>query len=148
MSKVYLAGPIQGMDYLDVVRWRNEISDELLKDDIIALSPFRGKSHLKGKKIKGYDDHVISCERGLTTRDRYDVMKNCDLFLANFLGATQISTGTMIEYGWADASRKPIITVIEKKGNVHDHAILRELTGFRVESLDEGIEVIKSILMA
>ena len=35
--------------------------------------------------------------------------------LVNLLGLEKITLGTMVEYGWADAFRKPIITVIEKK---------------------------------
>ncbi len=62
------------------------------------------------------------------------------------LGANEISKGTMIEYGWADAFRKPVISVIEEKVNVHEHPILRELTGFRVDSLEKGLEVARKIL--
>ena len=91
------------------------------------------------------DENVISCQKGLTTRDRWDCM-HCDLLLANLLGAKEVSKGTMIEYGWADAFRKPIITIIEREGNVHDHPIIRELTGFRVEDLEEGLEVARKIL--
>ena len=61
--------------------------------------------------------------------------------------ATEISIGTMIEYGWADAFRKPIITVMENEGNVHDHNFVKELSGFVVEELDEGIFIAKSILL-
>lgn len=51
----------------------------------------------------------------------------------------------MIEYGWADMARRPIISVIEKHGNLHDHSIVKELTGFRVETLEEGLHVAKAI---
>lgn len=106
----------------------------------------RYKQHLAGEKT--IDDEyqtTLSCSRGLTTRDRFDVT-SCDILLANLLGAKKVSIGTMIEYGWADMARKPIITVIEKEGNSHDHSIVRELTGFRVENLDEGLYVAKAIL--
>jgi len=52
----------------------------------------------------------------------------------------------MIEYGWASAYDKPIITIMEKEGNLHDHSILRGLTGFRVETLDEGLQVARALL--
>ena len=52
----------------------------------------------------------------------------------------------MVEYGWSDVYRKPIITVIEREGNPHDHHFIRELTGFRVETLEEGLSVAKAIL--
>ncbi len=145
-KRVYLAGPVKGLVYDDIVGWREHTTAELAKYGIIGVSPFRAKEHLHhGEVINDPDDNVISSQKGLTTRDRWDVM-HCDLLLANLLGTKEVSKGTMVEYGWADAFRKPIITVIEKEGNVHDHPIVRELTGFRVESLDEGIYVARKIL--
>ena len=52
----------------------------------------------------------------------------------------------MIEYGWADSARKPIITIIEKEGNVHEHSFIRELSGFIVKDLDLGLSVVRAIL--
>ena len=145
-KRVYLAGPIKGLVYNDVMSWREYAKVELAKYGIVGVSPFRAKEHLNhGEILKEPDDNIISCQKGLTVRDRWDVM-HCDLLLANFLGAKEVSKGTMIEYGWADAFRKPIITVIEKEGNVHDHPIVREITGFRVENLEEGLDVVRKIL--
>ena len=118
----------------------------MAKYGIFGVSPMRAKEHLQDRGILGEpDENVVSCQRGLTTRDRFDVM-TCDVMLANFLGADKVSKGTLIEFGWADAFRKPIITVIEKEGNPHEHPFIRELTGFRVETLDEGLKVARSIL--
>ena len=69
----------------------------------------------------------------------------CDMVLMNLLGATKVSIGSMIELGWADAFRKPVVLVIEE-GNCHMHAIVQEIAGFIVPTLDQGIEVVKSIL--
>lgn len=144
-KRVYLAGPVRGLDYKEAVEWREYVKNRLAEFGIVGVSPMRDKEHLYGKLIEEPDDDVISCQRGLTVRDRFDVM-TCNVFFSNLLNAKRVSIGTMIEYGWADAFRKPIITVMENKGNVHEHPILRELTGFRVESLDEGLEVVKSLL--
>ena len=65
------------------------------------------------------------------------------------LGAEKISIGTMIEYGWASAFDKPMIAVIEKKEkekkNVHEHPMIRRLTNYRVETLDDGLSVVKAL---
>ena len=144
--RVYLAGPIHALNYQGSNGWREYARQELQKYGIIAVSPMRAKEHLNhGELILGADNNVISSQRGLTTRDRWDVM-SCDVMLANLFGAEEVSKGTMIEYGWADAFRKPIVTVMEKEGNLHDHPIVRELTGFRVETLEEGLYVAKAIL--
>jgi nucleoside 2-deoxyribosyltransferase len=106
----------------------------------------RGKEYLASEKSIS-DEYVnpLSSAKGITTRDRNDSTL-CDIVLFNLLGATKVSIGSMIEYGWADAARRPIITVIEKSGNPHDHSMLRELTGYRVEELDEGLSIARAIL--
>ncbi len=143
---VYLAGPVRGLVYKNAYGWREYAREVLAKSNIIGVSPMRAKEHLAESGILAEpNENVISCQKGLTTRDRHDVM-SCDIMLANFLGAEKVSIGTVVEYGWADAFRKPIITVIEKEGNLHEHAIIREVTGFRVETLDEGLLVARAIL--
>ncbi len=106
----------------------------------------RGKEYLSlEQNISDEYSTFLSSQKGITTRDRFDVT-SCNIMLVNFLGAKKISIGTVIEYGWADVARKPIITVIEKEGNPHEHSMIRELTGFRVEELDEGLYLARSIL--
>lgn len=148
MKRVYLAGPITGLTFGGCTDWREYAQKQLSVAGITGVSPMRAKENLKayGELIGDeYFDEVLSCGKGITARDRWDTM-NSDLVLVNLLGAGKVSIGTMIEYGWADAARNPIITVIEKEGNVHDHAIQREITGFRVATLDEGLNVAKAIL--
>jgi hypothetical protein len=67
--------------------------------------------------------------------------------LVNFLGAEKVSIGTVMEMAWADLSRTPIIVVMAPEGDLHDHSMLREVTGFRVATLEEGLEVAKAILL-
>jgi hypothetical protein len=50
----------------------------------------------------------MSKPKGLTTRDRWDAMR-CDVLLVNLLGATKVSIGTVLEFGWADAMDIPIV---------------------------------------
>lgn len=147
MKTVYLAGPISGLDYNGCNSWREYALKQLEDLGISGISPMRYKNYLSEEKVISDEyNTALSCSRGLTTRDRFDSTR-CDVFLANLLKAKNVSIGTMIEYGWADLARKPIITVIEKKGNVHDHSIVRELTGFRVETLEEGLHIAKAILV-
>jgi len=147
MKTIYLAGPITGLTYDGCTDWREHAIEYLKKYGINGVSPMRAKDYLSKEKIvaDSYINTTLSCSRGITTRDRFD-STHCNLFLANLLGAQKVSIGTMIEYGWADSVRTPIITIIEKEGNPHEHAMLRELTGFRVETLEEGLYVAKAIL--
>lgn len=146
MKTIYLAGPITGLGYDVCNDWRENAISELTGFGIIGFSPLRFTNHLSNESaMPDGDETPLGCQSGLTTRNRYDVI-NRDVFLANLLGAKKVSLGTMIEYGWADLASKPIITVIEPEGNPHDHAMVRELTGFRVESLEAGLYAARAIL--
>ena len=145
-KSVYLAGAIKGLTYKNCNDWRKYAKQELTKHGLVGISPMRAKEFLDtGNLLLENYDHVIASQEGVVARDRMDV-KSCDVMLANLLGLEKITIGTMVEYGWADAYRKPIITIIEKTGNVHEHYFVRELTAFRVETLEEGLSVAKAIL--
>jgi len=106
----------------------------------------RGKHYLAQEKsiADSYEETPLSCQKGITCRDRMDVMR-CDMLFVNFLGAQRVSIGSVMEIAWADAWRKPIIIAMEKD-NVHSHAILRETAGFIVPTLDEAIAVAIAVL--
>lgn len=153
VPKVYLAGAISGLTYDQGQDWRVEAAIKLAEKGINGYSPLRAKEYLKdvGAIEQSYEfsEQPLAClstDRGIMTRDRYDVM-TADAILFNLLGATtRVSIGTCIEFGWADAFRKPIVLVMEREGNIHEHPMVRESVGFRVETLDAGISVLDRIL--
>ncbi len=115
MKSVYLAGPISGCSYEGCTDWREYAKRELSLSEISGTSPMRAKNYLsKEKSISDSYETVLSCSKGITTRDRYDV-RTCDILLANLLDAKKVSIGTIGELFWADAFRKPIITIIENR---------------------------------
>ncbi len=144
---VYLAGPITGKSFSDSTDWRAACIEELAKHNITGRSPLRAKEYLKNElSIKdSYEDHPLSSQRGITTRDRFDTTR-ADLVIANFLNTDRVSIGTVIEVAWADLARIPVILVIEKIGNLHDHAMLREIAGYRVDSLEDATKLAIAIL--
>jgi len=160
MSKgsVYLAGPITGLKYGEANDWREYAINFLAGWDVEGLSPMRGKDYLAnvGVIAQSYDDVAewpLSAAPGFTMRDRWDVMHS-DLVLANFEGATTVSIGTVLECAWADAFRKPLIVVLDSDvspegwRNPNDHAMVRQLAGFVVPSLDKALAIIPAILNA
>lgn len=149
--KVYLAGPISGLSYGGCTEWREGVIRELAKEGIIGLSPMRSKNYLAAIETISADGHEyahmgpLSKPRGVMTRDRFDTQR-ADIILMNLLGAKQVSIGTMIELGWADSARVPVVCAIEDEGNVHDHMMVTEGIGFRVNTLEAAVNVVKSIL--
>lgn len=145
-AHVYLAGPITGLSYGETTDWREQFASRL-PNWIIPLSPMRGKSYLKHEVeiADRYDEAIMSTGKAITTRDRWDVQRS-DVMVANLLGAERVSIGTMIEFGWADAARVPIVLVMEQGRNPHDHAMIRELAGFRAYGLYDAVEIVKQML--
>jgi len=151
---IYLAGPIDGCSYGECTDWRKYAIEELAKEGIIGISPMRTKEFLKKypKICEGIEKNVLTCDRGIVSRDTWDI-RRCDAVLFNLLGAKKVSIGTSTEYGMAHILNKPIITVMEKPvetkdgkiQNVHEHAMIRDMTDYRVETLDAGLDVIKSL---
>jgi hypothetical protein len=129
--------------------WREYTAAELGKAGIVSFSPMRHKGHLRDDlKLHpmGHPTNILSTPKGITARDRFDTTR-CDLVLCNLLGSERVSIGSMIEFGWADAFRIPIVACMEPEGNLHDHAMVSDLTDFRCDSLDAAIETIKAILI-
>lgn len=146
MKRVYLSGPITGLNYGECSEWRKQAIEEFRKYGITGVSPMRFKEHLDDGSILGdADENPLTTEPALITRDRFDVA-SCDVLFVNFLGARDVSIGSLFELAWADAYRKPIVTVMEREGNVHDHKFVREVTGFRAEDLKRGLEITRAIM--
>jgi nucleoside 2-deoxyribosyltransferase len=145
--KVYLAGPITGLTYADGQDWRSKAKAALANRNIDGFSPLRAKEYLAGHgPLQGaYDEFPLSTAKGIVARDRNDVL-TADLVIFNLLGAKRISIGTCIEFGWADAFRKPSIVVIEKEGNCHSHPMVEALSPFIVDNVEDAVDLAAMIL--
>jgi nucleoside 2-deoxyribosyltransferase len=79
------------------------------------------------------------------TRDFFDC-QNCDIVLANLLGTKKVSIGTVMEIAWAYAFNKPMILVLDPENNIHEHPMIQEATGFRVDTVDKAIFIANAVL--
>jgi len=142
----YLAGPITGLAYESATDWRQYVIDRL-PPHIVGVSPLRGKDYLpKEENLKEqYPElHPMSTEDGIMTRDFFDVHR-ADALLVNFLEATRVSIGTVMEISWAHMLRKPVVVVMEKD-NIHQHPMLRKASSLIVPSLDAGIDLVDRLI--
>lgn len=150
MFKVYLAGPIQGLSYKGATDWRTWAHNHLALHGIDAYSPMRAKEFLSGLKDvtfqDGWSNNPFATSRGIMTRDFNDCT-TADVLLVNFLGTQTVSAGTAMELAWAYNNHIPTVVVAEAD-NIHlKHPMLKEAVDFRVESLLEGVDVVRSILL-
>lgn len=159
--KVYLAGPITGLTYGDSVDWRayaiNKLHDLGLAGGhkIVGYSPMRGKAYLRHEvKLRdgAYNQTIMSNDHSIVARDFNDC-RTADAILVNFLDPTMVSIGTILEIGFAKALNVPVVLCIEPYNddpalrNVHDHGMVRDIAGFRCETLDEGLVTIAKLLL-
>lgn len=146
MPRVYLAGPIDGMHYKDANNWREYVERQLNISGIESLTPMRGKEHLENTdRISPTGKELFSTPSGITTRDRLDVMRS-DVIFINMNRDKGVSVGTIIELGWADAWRKPVVMCVPEEDYLRSHNMVQEIVGYFVEDLDTGIEVVRSLL--
>lgn len=155
MFRVYLAGPITGLSYDGAIDWRAKFSSKLFainnNSKIIGISPMREKQHLSkitefSATCKEYENIPMSSPKGIICRDFFDATR-CDLLMVNLLDAPRVSIGTMMEIAWCYQKRTPIVCVMEKEGNPHEHAFVNETINYRVDNLDEAVYIIGSILV-
>jgi nucleoside 2-deoxyribosyltransferase len=139
--KVYAAGSITGMTYDQATEWRNELTERLKPFKIEVISPMRAKAFLKGERSIefSYENDPIANSRAIITRDRLDVTR-ADAVVFNLhkdYVAPTVSVGTMIEIGWADMLRKPIIVWSEKGSIYRNHAMVREAATHFAENMND-----------
>ena len=146
-SYVYLCGPIIGLTFDDCARYYQNVA-ALLPPWVVPISPMRGKPYLKnhGTILDAYPEYgPLGTQKGIVGRDFFDV-RRADIVLANFLGATRPSIGSMFEIAWAFQLRKPVVVAMEATGNPHDHAFVREACDFRVQTIEQACRTIVQVV--
>ncbi len=151
MSKhyVYLAGPIAGLSYNGCTEWRTEVAQRLNSDAIHCLTPMRGKEALAGEEhiSSGAYPTPMASQKGITRRDAFDTHRASALFV-NLLGAKRVSIGTVMEIAWAWRANIPVILIRDTTtaGDLHDHVMLNEAATYIVDTLQEGVRIVKLLL--
>jgi nucleoside 2-deoxyribosyltransferase len=144
---VYLSGPMTGQTYIGANDWRTMLTGFLDPAEYHCLSPMRGKEYLRGgDKIAESYTLPPHKQREILVRDYNDV-RRADVVVVNLaLQKDTASVGTIMEVAWAYAHRIPIVLIMGEGPNVHDHAMLRECVGWRVETLDEAAHIVRMIV--
>ena len=147
---VYLAGPILGMTKQGANDWRKYVAGQLKDHNIIGISPLRCEPLIGERYGANYEaDPKFGTSRAIASKNILDVQM-CDVTFAYFpkearLEAGHISYGTLIELGWANGFRKPIILVSDDP-EVINHPVVNAAAGWVLPTLEDGIDVVIGIL--
>ena len=138
MTTIYLAGPISGKSYHEVVSRYAVKIQELRKMGYRTLSPMTAKGYLRNDvklKAVGYDNPV-STNHAIVNRDKWMVEKS-DIVLADLTNAVEVSIGTVMELAWAFHFGKHVI-VIMGESNIHQHAFVLEAAHIVFPKLEDA----------
>lgn len=147
-TSVYLAGPIFGCRYSEATRWRTTIAKGLAPHGVEIFDPMRGKSELsQAQTIAECYPQIPGCDaRAILARDRFDVQRS-DLVIANCKwDPTRQSVGTIIELGWADAWRKPVIMIADPDSAMLRHPMVAGIIGWAVSDERAAIDLAMGVL--
>jgi nucleoside 2-deoxyribosyltransferase len=139
LMRVYLARPITGCTYEEVVAYYVETIALLRGFGFEVLFPMCGKNYLRSETVFKSEGYVqpLSTNRAIVGRDRW-MVKQSDIVLANLSGSRQVSIGTVCELAWAFDAGKHVLVVMEL-GNVHEHAFVLEFADAIFETVDEAL---------
>lgn len=143
---IYCAHPISGLSYEEVVNYYEGIVDYLESIGYDVLHPMTGKAFLRNEKefkSEGYGTPV-STNQAIKERDQW-MVRNADVILVDFAGASSVSIGCASELAWGDLLGKHTVVVMEKD-NVHRHAFILEEADITFEALKEAKDYLKKLV--
>lgn len=138
---IYLAGPITGLSYEEVVSRIERLQKELKKAGYDVIHPMIGKKCLQNEtkfKPSGYT-HPITSDHSIVRRDHWMVINSDILFLDFTQGKSNVSIGSICELAWAYHNNVYTVVVLPKD-NVHNHAFVKEMSDVIFTNIDEAIE--------
>ena len=146
--KIYLAGPITGKSFDEVMSRYKEKTSLLVDFGYEVLSPMTAKGGLKGVGefiSSGYASPVAN-DHSIFQRDQW-MVSQADVVLADLSNAEKVSIGTMMELAWASYMNKHTILVMGID-NVHDHAFVKEAADVRFGNMEEAYGYLRELSLS
>lgn len=130
MKKIFLSGPMRGVDRMESLQWRIQ-AKEMLQEKFEVIHAFRGRE----------EKETFTDPRAAVIRDLSDI-KDADVVLVNDTVKDCSMIGTSMEVFFAYEQKKPVIVF----GNAHEKDYwLNYHIHLRVNSVEEACEVINKM---
>jgi hypothetical protein len=146
MLKIYCVHPISGLCADDVFTYYEETKSTMEKLGYDVFVPMFGKGFMRTEtEFKAHDySSPLTKNHSIFNRDKW-MVKQSDILYANFMGAKNISIGSMMELAWGSDSDKQVVVVMEED-NVHMHAFVLEAATIVFHSEAEALEYLRQII--
>jgi len=149
--KIYLAGPISGKSYDEVINKFNTWSYLLSDMGYVVLNPMSGKGYLSDVvkleptfKKEDIDDIPTASDHFIFKRDKW-MVQQCDIILADLSTSNRyVSIGTMMELAWASMLGKHTITIM-RDDDIHNHAFVNEASDVIFRNIVDAIDYLRDL---
>lgn len=144
--KIYLARPISGHSYDEIVDYYERTSAFLKHIGYQVLSPMTGKEVLRNEiqfKSEGYQNPV-STNHAVIERDRW-MVDTSNIVYANLIDSKHVSIGTTMELAWGHDKGKHTIVAMEKD-NIHRHAFIIESADVIFETNEDALNYLSFLI--
>jgi nucleoside 2-deoxyribosyltransferase len=146
--KIYLAGPITGKSFDEVINRYREKTSMLVDFGYEVLSPMTAKGGLKGVSafVSTGQDGPVANDHSIFERDRW-MVSQADVVLADLSNAVRVSIGTTMELAWASYLNKHTVLVMQY-GNVHDHAFIKQAADVTFGDMQEAYDYLRELSLS
>lgn len=150
--KIYLAGPISGKSFEEVMNRYNEKIAILTDFGYTVLSPMTGKQHFQGTQSfdSHGDDNPISTNHAIFERDQWMVTQ-ADVVLVDLSNAPErVSIGSMFELAWASLLHKHTVVIMKHdplNHNIHNHAFVLEAADIILPDLQAAYDYLRTLAL-
>jgi len=145
--KIYIAHPISGKGYAEVVNYMEETKRVLTHIGYEVLHPMTGKGFARTEKIfRAHGNEALSpitSNHAIVTRDFW-MVNQADIIYVNLLSATEPSLGCVAEIAWAYATKK-LIVVAMQDGNPHNHAFIYDMASIIFDDNDDVLNYLNTL---
>jgi len=146
--KIYLAHPISGLSYGEVMRYYVHTTHALRRVGYDVLCPMTGKDALRNEtklRAHGVTRVPLATNHAIIERDRWMVTL-ADVVYCNLMSAEYVSIGCCMELAWAhDKGRHTIIALPES--GVHEHAFVLEAADIVWRSHDDAMKYLHRLIV-
>lgn len=145
IPRVYLAGPITGLNVKNANDWRIDPKAKLAAMGMIGIDPLRSEPPGINDTYEGtYADPKFGTAKAIASKNMLDV-RAADVVLCYMpreLNPNWPSVGTLAELFIAHAWNKPTILVTDEP-RLLSHPLVQQAANWILPSLDEALELIE-----
>lgn len=142
--RIYLAGPVAGLTWVQAMGWRRAAATELTLAGFEPAMPVEQERALDdGRVLSPMGEDKPGCSAAEIFGRDTDLLDSCEGVLADLRGATRPSLGTAWELGYAYACGKTIAIILGPE-DIHQHAFIVG-SGMVVDSTAAAIAHLKDV---